>query len=98
MKVDQMLACFDYLDYEKVSMATYKFTCYALVWWNQFCREIKQGRRRHGPLQQVVSMYQGSKSIEDYHIDMEVALTRANMLESSEATMTHFIHELNVDI
>ncbi|RDX96666.1 hypothetical protein CR513_20640, partial [Mucuna pruriens] len=29
-------------------------------------------------------MYQGSKSVEQYHRDMEVALTRANVLESSE--------------
>ncbi|RDX85605.1 hypothetical protein CR513_33175, partial [Mucuna pruriens] len=43
-------------------------------------------------------IYQGSKSIEDYHKDMKVALTRANMLESNESTMTCFLHELNRDI
>ncbi|RDX95010.1 hypothetical protein CR513_22521, partial [Mucuna pruriens] len=43
-------------------------------------------------------MYQGSKSIEDYQSDMEVALTKANVLESNEETMTHFLHELNRDI
>ncbi|RDX98097.1 hypothetical protein CR513_19044, partial [Mucuna pruriens] len=32
-------------------------------------------------------MYQGFKSIEDYHKDMEVSLTSANVLESNEATM-----------
>ncbi|RDX92773.1 hypothetical protein CR513_25048, partial [Mucuna pruriens] len=29
----------------------------------------------------------GSKSVEEYHRDMEVTLTRANVLESSETTM-----------
>ncbi|RDX92594.1 hypothetical protein CR513_25253, partial [Mucuna pruriens] len=42
MKVDQVLSCFDYLDYEKVRMVTYEFTGYAL-----FCRETHEGRRRH---------------------------------------------------
>ncbi|RDX74504.1 hypothetical protein CR513_45744, partial [Mucuna pruriens] len=37
----------------------------------------------------------GSKSVEEYHRDMEVALTRANLLESSEAIMTQFLHGLN---
>ncbi|RDY09786.1 hypothetical protein CR513_05797, partial [Mucuna pruriens] len=40
----------------------------------------------------------GSKSLEEYHKDMEVALIRANMLESNEAIMAHFLHELNKDI
>ncbi|RDX90718.1 hypothetical protein CR513_27386, partial [Mucuna pruriens] len=40
-------------------------------------------------------MYQGSKSVEDYHRDMEVALTRANILEPNKATMAHFLHGLN---
>ncbi|RDX93800.1 hypothetical protein CR513_23888, partial [Mucuna pruriens] len=32
-------------------------------------------------------MYQGSKIMEEYHKDTEVALLRANVLESNEATM-----------
>ncbi|RDX79767.1 hypothetical protein CR513_39769, partial [Mucuna pruriens] len=40
-------------------------------------------------------MYQGSKSIEEYHRDMELTLTRANMLESNKATMTCFLHRHN---
>ncbi|RDY01296.1 hypothetical protein CR513_15382, partial [Mucuna pruriens] len=35
-------------------------------------------------------MYKGSKSMEEYHKDMEVALTRTNVPESSEATMAKF--------
>ncbi|RDY09836.1 hypothetical protein CR513_05739, partial [Mucuna pruriens] len=40
----------------------------------------------------------GSKSIEEYYKDMEVALMRDNMLESNEATMTRFLHGLNREI
>ncbi|RDX75424.1 hypothetical protein CR513_44686, partial [Mucuna pruriens] len=47
MKVDEVLDCFDYDDYEKVKMVTYEFICYALVWWNQFCMKIREGRRKH---------------------------------------------------
>ncbi|RDX62360.1 hypothetical protein CR513_59316, partial [Mucuna pruriens] len=65
-KVDQVLACFDYLDYEKVRMIIYEFI--------------------------------GSKSVQDYHRDMEVALTRANVLEYNKAIMSHFLHGLNRDI
>ncbi|RDY11051.1 hypothetical protein CR513_04335, partial [Mucuna pruriens] len=43
-------------------------------------------------------MYQGSKSIEEYYKDMEVALLRANVLESNEATMTQFLYSLNREI
>ncbi|RDY11584.1 hypothetical protein CR513_03734, partial [Mucuna pruriens] len=44
-------------------------------------------------------IYQGSKSVkEEYHMDMEVALTRANVRESNETTMTRFLHGLNRDI
>ncbi|RDX81537.1 Retrovirus-related Pol polyprotein from transposon 17.6, partial [Mucuna pruriens] len=101
-------------------MVAYEFTGYALVWRNQFCREIRERRMRHAYTwadlkrelrsffvlalyardlyNRLQHMYQGSKSIEDYHKDMELALTRANMLESSEATMTRFIHGLSKDI
>ncbi|RDY00274.1 hypothetical protein CR513_16563, partial [Mucuna pruriens] len=40
---------------------------------------------------------QDSKSIEEYHRDMEVALSRTNVLESNEAIMTRFLHGLNRD-
>ncbi|RDY02370.1 hypothetical protein CR513_14181, partial [Mucuna pruriens] len=43
-------------------------------------------------------MYEGSKSVEEYHRDMEVAHTRGNVLESNKVTMTCFLHELNRDI
>ncbi|RDX71334.1 hypothetical protein CR513_49333, partial [Mucuna pruriens] len=110
MKVDQVLVCFDYDDYKKVKMVTYKFTRYVLVWWSQFCMEIREGRMKHADMWADLSilckdlynklqcMYQGSKSIEEYHKDMEVTLLMANVLKSNEETMTHFLHRPNKDI
>ncbi|RDX87652.1 hypothetical protein CR513_30853, partial [Mucuna pruriens] len=107
MKVDQVLACFDYDNYEKVRMVTYKFIKNVLAWWNQFCREIREVGMRHvgtwDDLKRelrsrfVLASY-GFKSIKEYHKDMEVALFRANVLESYGTTMAHFLHELNKDI
>ncbi|GKV11621.1 hypothetical protein SLEP1_g22863 [Rubroshorea leprosula] len=41
---------------------------------------------------------QGSKSVEDYHKEMEIAMVRANVEEDREATMAQFLHGLNRDI
>ncbi|RDX91536.1 hypothetical protein CR513_26470, partial [Mucuna pruriens] len=43
-------------------------------------------------------MYQGSKGVEEYHKDIEVALIRANVLESNKETMACLLHGLNRDI
>ncbi|RDX71355.1 hypothetical protein CR513_49312, partial [Mucuna pruriens] len=105
--VDQVLACFNYDDYEKVKMVTYEFTRYVLVWWNQFCKAdlICELRTKFVPksyardlYNKLQRMYQGSKSVEEYHKDMEVALIRENMLESNEKTKAHFLPKLNKDI
>ncbi|RDX90628.1 hypothetical protein CR513_27491, partial [Mucuna pruriens] len=91
-----------------------------IEWWNQFCREIREGRRRHVDTwvdlkrelrskfvptsyardlySKLQRMYQGSKSVEEYHKGMEVVLMRANVIESNEGTMTCFLHKLNRDI
>ncbi|RDX94571.1 hypothetical protein CR513_23031, partial [Mucuna pruriens] len=94
IKVDQVLACFDYLDYEKVKMVTYEFIGRkrnADTW-----ADLKMGlRSRFVPTSyardlynRLQCMYQGSKSVEEYHRDMEVALTRANVMESNKVTTT----------
>ncbi|RDX81920.1 hypothetical protein CR513_37356, partial [Mucuna pruriens] len=46
-RLNQVLECFNYDDYVKVRMVTYEFSGYGLVWWNQYIREIRDGRRRH---------------------------------------------------
>ncbi|RDX70394.1 hypothetical protein CR513_50367, partial [Mucuna pruriens] len=70
--------------------------------WTDLKRELRSkfvptsyARDLYSKLQR---MYQGSKCIEEYLKDMEVALMRANVLESKEATISHFMHELNREI
>ena len=41
---------------------------------------------------------QGSRSVEDYHKEMEILMIRANIVEDREATMTRFLKGLNRDI
>ena len=48
--------------------------------------------------QKLQSLTQGSKSVEDYHKEMEVAMIRANAEEDREATMARFLNWLNRDI
>ena len=48
--------------------------------------------------QRLQSLTQGSKSVEDYHKKMEVAMIKANVEENREATMARFLIGLNRDI
>jgi len=52
-------------------------------------------RDLHNKLQRLI---QGSKSVDEYHKEMEVTLIRANINEEWEATMARFLHGLNSDI
>ena len=45
--------------------------------------------------QRLQSLTQGSKSVEDYHKEMEVAMIRANVEKDREATMARFLNGLN---
>lgn len=44
------------------------------------------------------NLTQGSKSVEDYYKEMEVAMIRANVEEDNEATMARFLNSLNKEI
>ncbi|GKV11125.1 hypothetical protein SLEP1_g22406 [Rubroshorea leprosula] len=48
--------------------------------------------------QRLQGLTQGSRSVEDYHKEMEIAMVRANVEEDREATMARFLHGLNRDI
>jgi hypothetical protein len=48
--------------------------------------------------QKLQNLTQGSRSVEDYHKEMEVAIIRANVEEDREATMARFLSGLNRDI
>ena len=52
-------------------------------------------RDLHNKLQRLI---QGSKSVEEYFKEMEIAKIRANVEEDNEATMARFLHGLNHDI
>lgn len=66
---------------------------------------IRLLRRRHVPshynrdLQlRVQRMSQGSKSVDEYHRDMEMAMIRANIREDIETTMSWFLEGLKPEI
>ncbi|GKV11018.1 hypothetical protein SLEP1_g22307 [Rubroshorea leprosula] len=48
--------------------------------------------------QRLQGLTQGSRSVEDYHKEMEITTVRANVEEDREATMARFLHGLNRDI
>ena len=52
-------------------------------------------RELHHKLQGLV---QGSKSVDEYYKEMEIAMIRANVEEDGEATMSRFLHGLNREI
>ncbi|GKV46464.1 hypothetical protein SLEP1_g53445 [Rubroshorea leprosula] len=52
----------------------------------------------HDLYQRLQGLTQGSKSVEDYHKEMEIAMVKANVEEDKEATMARFLHGLNCDI
>jgi uncharacterized protein (DUF2249 family) len=47
--------------------------------------------------QKLQNLTQGSRSVEDYHKEMEVAMIRANVEEDQEATMARFLSGLNME-
>ncbi|RDX73947.1 hypothetical protein CR513_46359, partial [Mucuna pruriens] len=49
----------------------------------------------HNKLQRL---YQGSRSVEEYHNEMEMDLMRAQIRESEETTLARFLHGLNREI
>ncbi|KAL4369237.1 hypothetical protein GQ457_05G022300 [Hibiscus cannabinus] len=68
-----------------------EFIDYALLWWDQLL--ISRRRTSEGP-----GLRQGSRSVEDYYKEMEVAMMRANIVEDREATMARFLAGLNTEI
>ncbi|KAL5570316.1 hypothetical protein UlMin_026891 [Ulmus minor] len=51
-----------------------------------------------GLYQKLQRLIQGSKSVDEYYKEMEVATIRANVEEDREATMARFLHSLNREI
>ena len=61
-------------------------------------RRFIPGHNHRDLFQRLQSLTQGSKSMEDYHKEMEVAMIRANVEEDREATMARFLNGLNRNI
>uniref|UniRef100_A0A2N9F1D3 CCHC-type domain-containing protein n=1 Tax=Fagus sylvatica TaxID=28930 RepID=A0A2N9F1D3_FAGSY len=65
-------------------------------------RNLQGGKDRRRREPRVENEYENekmrSRSVEDYHKEMEVAMIRANVEEDREATMTRFLSGLNRDI
>ncbi|XP_040998254.1 uncharacterized protein LOC121244313 [Juglans microcarpa x Juglans regia] len=51
-----------------------------------------------GLYQKLQRLIQGSKSVDEYYKEMEIAMIRANVEEDWEATMARFLHCLNREI
>ncbi|KAH9704973.1 hypothetical protein KPL70_011688 [Citrus sinensis] len=68
--------------------------------------EMKSSMRKHfvpnhyyrDLYQKLQRLTQGSRSIEDYYKEMEIAMIRANVEEDREATMARFLNGLNQEI
>ena len=43
-------------------------------------------------------LYQGSKSVNNYFMEIEIAMIRTNVSEDRETTMARFLNGLNIDI
>ncbi|RDX65702.1 hypothetical protein CR513_55614, partial [Mucuna pruriens] len=77
------IKCIDYHKRMKVRLITLEFSDYALVYRNQVLVDIRMIRRT--PCELCVglkrimreSLYQGSKSVKEYHKEMEMDLMRA---------------------
>ncbi|KAJ9536656.1 hypothetical protein OSB04_un000129 [Centaurea solstitialis] len=111
-KVDLIFDCNNYSEDKKVKLAAIEFTEYAIVWWDQVVtnrrrygerpisswNEMKALMRKRDLYCKLQSLNQGTKSVEDYYKEMEIAMIRANVEEDREATMARFLSGLNRDI
>ncbi|KAL4386537.1 hypothetical protein GQ457_09G017690 [Hibiscus cannabinus] len=93
-KVEHIFECYNYSEQKKVRLATMEFIDYTLLWWDQLL--ISRRRTSEGP--KLQGLRQGSRSVEDYYKEMEVAMMRANIVEDREATMARFLAGLNTEI
>ncbi|RDX75166.1 hypothetical protein CR513_44988, partial [Mucuna pruriens] len=106
MKVDQILECFNNDDYD----GYYEFSGYALVWWNQYIREVRDGRRRHiytwlDLRKELRTRFEPASYAWDLYNKMKRMYQGAKGIEeyfketkSNEATMAWFLHGLNKEI
>ena len=61
-------------------------------------KRFVSSRYYRGLYHKLQRLNQGSKSVEEYYKEMEVAMIRANVEEDWEATMAKFLHGLSREI
>ncbi|GKV11343.1 hypothetical protein SLEP1_g22607 [Rubroshorea leprosula] len=75
-KVELEFDCHNYSEEKKVKLAVVEFTYYAVVWWDQLV--LSRHRNREHPVdtweEMKAGLTQGSRSVEDYHKEMEIAM------------------------
>jgi len=120
LKLENVFACGDFDEEQKVKLAAAEFSHYALVWWHKLQKERQREgtpavttwvemkrimRKRYVPASyerdlkfKLQRLTQGTKSVEEYHKEMETLMIQANLEEDSEVTMARFLGGLNTDI
>ncbi|GKV06986.1 hypothetical protein SLEP1_g18800 [Rubroshorea leprosula] len=75
-KVELVFDWHNYFEEKKVKLTVVEFTDYAVVWWDQLV--LSRRRNREHPIntweEMKAGLTQGSKSIEDYLKEMEIAM------------------------
>ncbi|GKV34694.1 hypothetical protein SLEP1_g43046 [Rubroshorea leprosula] len=98
-KVELVFDCHNHSKEKMVKLAAMEFTDYVMVWWDQLV--LSRRRNRERPMdtweEMKAGLTQGSKSIEDYHKEMEIAMVRTNVEGDRKATMARVLHGLNCD-
>ncbi|KAH6835326.1 hypothetical protein C2S53_000531 [Perilla frutescens var. hirtella] len=90
-KVDKISTCYDFSEIKKVQLASMEFRGYAASWW-----EIQQERRQ---LEKKLNLFkQGTRSVEEYHKELDTALNRVGKKETLNATIIRYIEGMNLDI
>ncbi|KAJ9541184.1 hypothetical protein OSB04_027690 [Centaurea solstitialis] len=87
LKVENIFGIHNYFEDKKVKLASVEFYGYALTWWDKLL--LSRRRNEEQP---------GSRSVDEYYQEMEMAMTRANVDEDPEATMARFLGGLRKEI
>ncbi|XP_072084530.1 uncharacterized protein [Arachis hypogaea] len=101
-KVELLFQCHNYSDVKKLDKQRRQNGKPPILSWEKMKKVMRQQfvpsfyyRELHQRLQRL---YQGSKSVDEYHKEMEMLLIQANIKEESKATMARFLSGLNRDI
>ncbi|KAH6830624.1 hypothetical protein C2S53_010180 [Perilla frutescens var. hirtella] len=96
-KVEKIFDCYDLPEQKKIKLASLEFRGYAASWW-----EMQQERRRcerYPPLKNKLNrIKQSTRSVEEYHKELETALNQVGKQETLNATIIRYIEGMNPDI